>query len=92
METSGQRNGNKIAVLFPIVSIASFLNPQGLGKKPAIRNEAKTVKKVQCDDTRGGVHVRQLASPRNVKINAESHYVGVCGGCGKVSRRSTKEE
>ena len=28
--------GNKMAVLFPIVSIASFLNPQGLGKKPAI--------------------------------------------------------
>jgi hypothetical protein len=27
--------GNKMAVLLPIVSIASFLNPQGLGKKPA---------------------------------------------------------
>jgi hypothetical protein len=27
--------GNKTAVLFPIVSNSSFLNPQGLGKKPA---------------------------------------------------------
>jgi hypothetical protein len=27
--------GNKKAVLFPIVSNSSFLNPQGLGKKPA---------------------------------------------------------
>jgi|ERR1700730_888931 hypothetical protein len=87
-----EHSGTKGGVLLPIVSNASFLNPQGLGKKPAMRNEAKTVKKVQCDDTRGGVHVRQLASPKNVKINAESHHVGVCGGCGKVLRRSTKEE
>jgi hypothetical protein len=37
--------GNKMAVLFPIVSIASFLNPQGLGKKPAIRNHGQNVKR-----------------------------------------------
>jgi hypothetical protein len=43
----------KKAVLLPFVSIASFLNPQGLGKKPAMRNEAKTVKKAQRDITRG---------------------------------------
>jgi hypothetical protein len=28
--------GNKTAILFPIVSNSSFLNPQGLGKKPCI--------------------------------------------------------
>jgi hypothetical protein len=50
--------GNKMAVLLPIVSIASFLNPQGLGKKPAMRCEAKTVKKAQRKITRGCLHVR----------------------------------
>jgi hypothetical protein len=66
-----------MAVLFPIVSIASFLNPQGLEKKPAMRNEEKTVKKAQCDITRGCLHVRQPASAKNVKTNAESNHVSV---------------
>jgi hypothetical protein len=48
-----ETNGNKRAVLFPIVSIASFLNPQGLGKKPAIRNHGQNVKKNQRDITHG---------------------------------------
>jgi hypothetical protein len=69
--------GNKMTILLPIVSIASFLNPQGLGKKPAIRNEAKTVKKAQRDVTRGCLHVRQPAGSKNVKTNAESNNVGV---------------
>ena len=66
-----------MAVLFPIVSIASFLNPQGLGKKPAMRNEAKTVKKAQCDITRGCLRVRQPANGENVKTDAESNNVSV---------------
>jgi hypothetical protein len=36
-------------------------------KKPAMRNEAKTVKKAQCDITRGCWHVRQLASAKKRK-------------------------
>ena len=38
--------GNKIAVLLPIVSIASFLNPQGLGKTPDDRSRIETPKRV----------------------------------------------
>jgi hypothetical protein len=84
--------GNKMAVLFPIVSIASFLNPQGLGKKPAMRNEAKTVKKTRCDITRGCLQVRQLASLKNVKTDAESNNVSLRGGCGELLRCGSKEE
>jgi hypothetical protein len=57
-----------------------------------MRNEAKTVKKARRDVTRGCLHGRQLASPKNVKTNAESNNVGVRGGCGELLRCGSEEE
>jgi hypothetical protein len=48
--------------------------------------------KTQRAITHGCLHGRQLASRENIKINAESDYVGVRKGCGRVLRRSIKEE
>jgi hypothetical protein len=75
---------------FPIVSIASFLEPQGLGKKPAMRNEAKTVKKTRCDITRGCWRVRQLADAKNVKTSAKSDHVSVRRGRWELLRCGSK--
>jgi hypothetical protein len=62
------------------------------GKLPAMRNEAKTVKKARRDITRGCLHERQLASAKSVKTNAKSNNVGVRGGCGGLLRCGSKEE
>jgi hypothetical protein len=48
-----------------------------LGKLPAIRSDAETVKTAQHDVTRGCLHVRQAAGSKNVKANAESNHLSV---------------